>query len=102
MKYIRHFLYLGSVSGARNAALMSEYRVGAVLNCAHEIEPMSASILVDANMHYCKLSLRDEPEFDIYDDLHQGADFIKEWRQVNVPVFVHCAMGVSRRYVIWS
>ncbi len=86
------------VSGAKDTTLMLEAKITGVVNCAREIDALSPADQVDRGVTaYLKLSINDVPHFDIFDDLHTGADFVHAHvdnrRQC---CLVHCAMGVSR------
>eukprot|EP00128_Syssomonas_multiformis_P018241 Colp12_sorted_trinity150504_noHs@19511 len=90
-------LYLGSQE-ALDASLLKENQITAVLNCAHDVTAMSLEHQRNANVSSFKhFRMKDGIRFDIYDYLHQGADFIHDCiQQKQQRVLVHCAMGVSR------
>lgn len=87
-------LYMGSVVGAKSPALLVQHACTCIVNCAQEIAPLGDEARAAAGItDYTHLCINDVPRYDIFDDLHRGADAIHAHAGA---VFVHCAMGVSR------
>jgi atypical dual specificity phosphatase len=92
--FILDRLAIGDLSDAKNAAMLSEYGITAVLNVAKEANYDTDVTYLD----YYKVAIDDGQAMD-FSHLTEAVDFIHS-RIRNGKVMVHCLMGVSRSSTI--
>eukprot|EP01105_Mastigella_eilhardi_P016025 TRINITY_DN3678_c0_g1_i2.p1 TRINITY_DN3678_c0_g1~~TRINITY_DN3678_c0_g1_i2.p1 ORF type:complete len:164 (+),score=40.56 TRINITY_DN3678_c0_g1_i2:77-568(+) len=86
-------LWLGSAIGASNRHWMTRERIRYVLNATGEVPNFFDG---DPLLTYCRLELSDALNEDIVQHADTICDFIKQAKQRDCGVLVHCQAGVSR------
>lgn len=88
---IHEYLYLGSEWNAADLTALQEIGIGYILNVTREIDNFYPEVF----MYKC-IRLYDVPESELLKHWDDTYKFIKEAKENNSKVLVHCKMGISR------
>ena len=90
------WLYIGGYNTATKKSDLQKINIKYILNCASE-----CINLFENDFKYCKLDIKDLPNFNIEEYFSQGIEFLKNSKNNNDGnVFVHCQLGKSRSAAI--
>eukprot|EP00744_Colponema_vietnamica_P011546 GILI01016240.1.p1 GENE.GILI01016240.1~~GILI01016240.1.p1 ORF type:complete len:197 (-),score=31.00 GILI01016240.1:346-936(-) len=85
-------LFIGSDTDAKNEETLKDHEVRVIVNCS----PQDSSCYFPDQFEYEVLDWEDTDRQDIAKDLERVADVIDKKLEDNIPVMVHCFMGISR------
>lgn len=84
-------IFLGNSDAARSAAWVAEARVGAIVNCADDVEPVAHD-----GVFLQRFPLQDTTRADVLPHLDAAADAMRTAVLEGRRALVHCSAGASR------
>jgi dual specificity phosphatase 12 len=99
-------LYIGGYSAACNPDFMREYGIGAIINCAYELDYLKARFV--NSLEYRHYAIDDTEDAPIEDYFGPAVTYIDKCLSGGINVLVHCAAGKSRSaaivlaYLMWK
>lgn len=88
-------LFLGDSWSANNVFQLRHFRIGMIITVAHEIR-VRPQIIDETKVEYHKFDWHDDARHGLIGDIPALCTLIQDRMNLNIPVLIHCAMGMSR------